>query len=94
MADTTVTNDAKELLSLCRAGRLYDVEKWIAAGRPLEIPVAKNKRRKTLLQIAVETGFHSLIELIARQEKSQPSKNAALKRTPFRYAGLISLSCC
>src|SRR6185312_5758109 len=25
--------DAKELLRLCRAGRLYDIEKWITVGR-------------------------------------------------------------
>jgi hypothetical protein len=24
--------DSRELIRLCRAGRLYDVEKWIAAG--------------------------------------------------------------
>jgi hypothetical protein len=31
-----------------------------------------------LLQIAVETGFHSLVELIAKHEGDQASKNAAL----------------
>lgn len=58
----------KELLSLCRTGRLYDVEKWIAAGKPLELPAAKNRKTKTLLQIAVETGFHSMVDLIAKHE--------------------------
>src|ERR1700693_1020151 len=33
--------EAKDLLNLCRAGRLYEIEKWIAAGRPLEIPTQK-----------------------------------------------------
>jgi hypothetical protein len=69
---------AKELVRLCRAGRLYEIEKWIAAGKPLDVPVAKNRRTKTLLQIAVETGFHSLVELIARHDMNQASKNAAL----------------
>ena len=68
--------DTKELLRLCRAGRLYDIEKWITAGKPLDIPV---KRNKTLLQVAVETEFHSLVELIARHESNQASKNAALE---------------
>jgi hypothetical protein len=50
---------------LCRTGRLYELEKWIADGKPLEISDAK---QGTLLQVAVETSFHSLIELIAKHE--------------------------
>jgi hypothetical protein len=74
-----VASEAKELLTLCRIGRLYDIEKWIAEGKPLEIPVSRNARKKTLLEVAVETGFHSLVELIAKHDSSQPSKNAALE---------------
>jgi hypothetical protein len=77
MADAAPTNapeNAKTLLKLCRAGRLYEIEKWIADGKPLDIPT----KYGTLLQVAVETGFHSLIELIAKHEKNQSSKNAAL----------------
>lgn len=73
---TVISEDGKELLRLCRAGRLYEIEKWIAAGKPLDLPVTKHK---TLLQVAVETEFHSLIELIARHETVQASKNAALE---------------
>jgi hypothetical protein len=58
---TKPPENAKELLKLCRAGRLYEIEKWIADGKPLEIPRAKYG---TLLQVAVGTGFHSLIELL------------------------------
>ena len=68
--------DTKELLRLCRAGRLYDIEKWITAGKPLDILVGRNK---TLLQVAVETEFHSLVELIARHDSNKASKNAALE---------------
>ena len=71
-----VTEEGKELVRLCRTGRLYDVEKWIASGKPLGIPVDKYK---TLLRIAVETGFHSLIELIAKHETNQANKNSALE---------------
>jgi hypothetical protein len=77
--EIAVTNEAKELLSLCRTGRLYDIEKWIAEGKPLEMPVSRNARKKTLLEVAVETGFHSLVELIAKHDNSQPSKNASLE---------------
>jgi hypothetical protein len=43
-----ISQEGRELLNLCRAGRLYDIEEWIAAGNPPDIPVAK---RKTLLQV-------------------------------------------
>lgn len=54
-------DNAEELVTLCRAGRLYEIEKSIAVGRPLDALAAKNRKRKTPLQIAVETGFHSLV---------------------------------
>jgi hypothetical protein len=75
VAPMTTSQDAKELVRLCRTRRLQDVQKWIAEGKPLE---ASAPRKKTLLQIAVETGFHTLVELIAKQESDQASKNAAL----------------
>jgi hypothetical protein len=37
---TRTTRQAEELAQLnllCSAGRLYDVERWIAAGRPLQV---------------------------------------------------------
>ena len=75
---TAISEDGKELVHFCRTGRLYDIEKWIAGGKPLEVRAAKNRKNKTLLQIAVETGFHSMVELIAKHETSQLSKKAAL----------------
>lgn len=71
-------SEPKELLSLVRAGRLYDIERWILSGRSLELPASRSGRKKTLLQAAVETGFHSLVELVAKHECSQDSKNDAL----------------
>jgi hypothetical protein len=72
-------NEAKELVRLCRAGRLYEIERWIKAGKSLDIPArAKRARQRSLLEIAVETGFHSLVELIAKHEESQSAKDAAL----------------
>lgn len=74
-----VANAAKELVGLCRAGRLYEMEKWIAEGKSLDISEAiKRGRQRSLLEIAVETGFHSLVELIARHETNQSAKDAAL----------------
>jgi len=61
--------DIKPLHQLCREGRLYDVERWIADGKPLQhAPEAlpKGARSKTALQIALETGQHSLVTLLLR----------------------------
>ena len=72
-------DEAKELLRLCRAGRLDELEKWVLDGKPLDICGARKRgRQKNLLEIAVETGFHSMVELIAKHETNQPSKDAAL----------------
>ncbi len=59
--------DLRVLHQLCRDGRLYDVEHWIAEGKPLQVSpeaLRKGTRPKTALQIAIETGQHSLIQLL------------------------------
>ena len=59
--------ELKPLHQFCREGRLYEVESWISEGRPLQIDptvIAKSTRPKTALQIAIETGQHSLTWLL------------------------------
>lgn len=59
--------ELKPLHQFCREGRLYEVESWISEGRPLQIDpavIAKSTRPKTALQIAIETGQHSLTRLL------------------------------
>jgi hypothetical protein len=64
---------------MCRAGRLYDIGRWIAAGRSLDISASSRRRRpETLLVVAVETGFHSLVDLVSKNEQSADVKTAAL----------------
>lgn len=76
----TISNDPKDLLQLCRAGKLYEVERWIAAGRSLDISaVSKRRKPKSLLEVAVETGFYSLIELVAKHTTDQTPKDAGLR---------------
>src|SRR3990172_5876900 len=61
--------DARPLHQLSREARLYDVEHWIADGKPLQLTpeaVPKGTRPKTALQIALETGQHSLATLLLR----------------------------
>ena len=57
------------LRQLCREGSLYDVERWIADGKPLQLApeaIGKGTRPKTALQIALETGQHSLASLLLK----------------------------
>ena len=49
--------DVRPLHQLCREGRFYDVERWIADGKPLQLTpeaVPKGTRPKTALQIALD----------------------------------------
>ena len=59
--------DVRPLHQMCREGRLYDVERWIGERKPLQSApqaIPKGLRPKTALQIAVETGQHSLAFLL------------------------------
>lgn len=59
--------ELEELCRLCREGRLYDVERWVRAGKPIQAhppTTSKLGKQATPLQIAVGLGFHSLAELL------------------------------
>jgi hypothetical protein len=56
---------------MCRDGRLHDVERWIASGKPLQLApytIPKGTRPKTALQIALATGQHSLVSLLLKND--------------------------
>jgi hypothetical protein len=60
-------SDLDELVALCRTGKLYEVEDWIRAGKPLQWQQTKDRRiraKHTPLQIALEHRFHSLAALL------------------------------
>jgi ankyrin repeat protein len=67
--------ESRVLLALCRAGKLYEIERWIASGKPV---VTAQSIKKAPLITAVETGFHSLVELLGRNESRQEQKDKAL----------------
>src|SRR5262245_42537061 len=61
--------ELRELHRNCREGRLYEVERWIADGKPLQLApggIKKFSSPKSALQIALETGQHSLSLLLLR----------------------------
>jgi hypothetical protein len=76
--ETLTLEEAKLLIEHCRAGRLYEIERWIASGKSIQPPLPSRKLPKTPLQVAIQTGFHSLVELLVRNEASQEVKNRAL----------------
>lgn len=67
--------EGKELVRLCRTGRLYEVDAWIASGKSLSVP---STFRKTPLQVAVEIGFHSLVRLLACNDGDVTNLNRTL----------------
>jgi ankyrin repeat protein len=75
MPEPLTIEEGKLLLGLCRAGKLYEIERWIASGKPLRTP---REVKKTPLQVAIDLGFHSLIELLVRNESLQEEKDKAL----------------
>ncbi len=75
MAKTLSLEQAGNLIELCKKGQLYEVEKWLTSGLPCQVP-AECKHKP--LVVAVETGFHSLVELLLRYENDQTIKNQAL----------------
>jgi ankyrin repeat protein len=65
------------LLSLCRAGRLFDVQAWVQAGKPVNPPPrpAKGARARSPLDVALDLGFHSLIEVLLKAGAEQDPPN-------------------
>ncbi|MFI5341036.1 MAG: hypothetical protein ACHQ7N_14515 [Candidatus Methylomirabilales bacterium] len=64
---TATAGDLDDLHRLCWEGRVYEVESWIEAGRPLQVPAdsrPRGRRLPTALQIALETGQYSLAVLL------------------------------
>jgi len=68
--------EGKQLVRLCETGRLYEIDAWIQAGKSLTVP---NEIRRKPLNVAMSTGFHSLVDLLLRHEQSQEAKNDALR---------------
>lgn len=81
---------AEHLLRLCREGRLFELQSWVAEGKPLTLP---SQYRHSLLRISVDTGFHSLIEFLLQQETDQAEKDEVLRQACWRDApGLMRLA--
>lgn len=72
-----LSDDIKQLIKFVRAGKFFDVQKWIADGKSTVPPKPYSS---SPLRVAVETGFHSMIEILLRIENDQGEKNHLLRR--------------
>lgn len=73
-----IPDDIKELIALCRAGKLFAVQDWIACGNRTELPVGNFATSP--LRASVETGFHSIVEVLLRAGVEQTEKNHCLSK--------------
>ena len=81
-------DEIKPLTALCKAGRLFEVQKWIAAGKPVNPPLSPGSRhrRKSPLEVSMDCGFHSLVQQLLEggaaieEPRYSPLEHALLKR--------------
>lgn len=71
------TTEAKELLRLCKTGRLFEIQNWIATGNSICVSADS---KTTPVEVALNAGFHSLVELLLQNEENQQLKNRALQQ--------------
>jgi len=57
--------EIKPLVDLCKAGKLFEVQKWIVSGKPVNpSPSVSGYKRKSPLEVAMDLGFHSLVQVL------------------------------
>ena len=61
-------DEIKPLIDMCRAGKLFAVQEWIAEGKRVNPPPfpRRSNHARAPLDIAVESGFHSLAEVLLK----------------------------
>ena len=65
MKQTRTYDVIKPLIELCKNGKLFEVQEWISAGKPVNLPPPeKGIRRKSPLEVSIERGFHSMVQVL------------------------------
>ncbi len=61
-------DEIRPLIALIKEGKLFDVQAWIAAGKPVNPPRPPQKGpwARPPLKYAIDTGFHSLVEVLLK----------------------------
>lgn len=64
-ARAALPDDLQHLLDLLKRGKPFALQEWIKAGKRLHVPEIDDYRAQ-VLRVAVETGFHSIVEELLR----------------------------
>ena len=80
MKQASTYEEINPLIDLCKAGKLFEVQDWISAGKPINSPSLPEKgaRKKSPLQVAIDCGFHSLVQVLLERGAAieEPRYNA------------------
>ncbi len=59
-------DEIRPLIELCKGGKLFEVQAWIAAGKPVNPPepLETGHRKRSPLEYAIDAGFHSLVQVL------------------------------
>lgn len=95
---TECYDDLLPLIELIKLGKLHDIERWIADGKPLDLDPqpAKGARKKTPLQYAVDSGFHTVVETLLKSGlpvNGDPRCSAMGNALAKRRIDLVKLLC-
>jgi len=90
-------NDIAALVDLCKAGRVYSVERWIEAGKPLQATsneLGPGRYQKSPLAVAVESGQCDLALLLLcngylAELEPQSILDLALRRRAWDFVELL-----
>lgn len=65
MKRTETYEEIESLINLCKVGKLFEVQEWIASGKPVNGPPSvSGYKRKSPLEVAMDKGFHSLVKVL------------------------------
>lgn len=88
-------DEIQPLIKLCKAGKLFEVQDWIKSGKPINLPLPQPKgpSRKTPLQVAIDRGFHSLVQVLleAGADVDYPSHSPVAHALMERRLDLVKL---
>ena len=85
-----IPDDLKKFIAHCRAGHLFEVQRWIAAGKPFQMP--EGRFYTCPLRVAIDSGFHSMVEVLLRAGVSESEKMAGLRQAiKRRRSDLVEL---
>jgi hypothetical protein len=85
MKQAETYDEIRPLIAMCKDGRVFDAQAWIAAGKPVDPPhwLPKCSRKRTPLQYAIDSGCHSMVQILLEggAEVEQNNRYCALLET-------------